>query len=81
VAAVIGLSGLGMVASSASACGFIGCVLEQIAPGSGIGEALDDANRDLGHPAEQTLDGVLDYYVPGAGEAARAYQQSLEDGD
>jgi hypothetical protein len=60
IAVVAGLSALFALAPSANACGFIACVIEQVAPNSGVGEALDDANRDLGHPAEQILNDLLE---------------------
>jgi hypothetical protein len=57
IAIVAGVSLLTAVAPSANACGFLGCIVNQIAPG--VGDQMDNLNRDLGHPAEQILNGIL----------------------
>jgi hypothetical protein len=53
----------------AYAGGFIGDVIDQVAPG--VGTALNQLNRDLGHPTEAAGAAVIDAYIPGGGRVAQ----------
>ena len=53
----------------ANACGIIGCIVNQVAPG--VGDQLDDwhnrAGRPLDHLANQAAGSAADYVAPGSG--------------
>ena len=61
--------GLGVVAvsSSAHAGGFLGDIINQVAPG--VGTQLDQLNHNLGNPVDHAGAAALDAWAPGAGRA------------
>jgi len=65
-------------ASSASAEGFIGGLVNKVVPGAGT--TLDNWNHNLGRPAERAGGAVLNYFYPGAGTAAEAIWENNAGG-
>lgn len=53
------------MAPGAKADGFLGGLINQVAPG--VGTALDQANKSLGYPTERIVATGADQVVPGAG--------------
>jgi len=72
LAAVIAVAALAsMTTPKAQACGVIGCLVNQVAPGAG--DALDDENAKLGKPFDHTAAALLNAVVPGSGEVLEGY--------
>jgi len=65
--ALVTITALG--ASSAQAGGFLGDLINVVAPG--VGTQLDQWNHNLGYPTEHVTAGIVDSFVPGAGNALR----------
>lgn len=53
-------------ASTASACGFLGCIVNSVAPGAG--DQLDRLHEQMGKPGDRAIDA-----------AKRAAEQAVED--
>jgi hypothetical protein len=68
---------VGGITHSADACGLMGCIINQVAPGQG--DKLDNFNRYNGHPAEELGHIGLDYRGPGASQAPRIHQHQFDN--
>lgn len=68
----------GAVTSSVQACGFVGCLVNKVAPG--VGTALDHANAAAGKPFDHAAAAVANTVVPGSGVAMEGYWAARDAG-
>ena len=69
--AALALASITVVPNQASACGVIGCVLNEISPG--LGDAADDWNDRNGNIFDHTLAAAAEAVAPGVGTTMEAY--------
>jgi hypothetical protein len=79
-AVLAGVSFAPNFALEAKACGLLGCVINQVAPGAG--DALDKIHKDLGRPLDHAANAgagaAADIVVPGSGPAGTGGLEALD---
>lgn len=67
------LASITVVPNQASACGVIGCFLNEVAPG--LGDAADDLHDASGNPLDQAAPIIAEGVLPGSGVFVAGAQQ------